>query len=72
MGALITLFACMRCKATRTGVVPLRELKAARDARGAHEGIYVAAGEVTAQALEFAGQNGVRVVQGAELARLVD
>jgi restriction system protein len=69
-GARITLVACKRWKATRTGVEPLRELKAAREARGAHEAIYVAAGEVTAQALQFAGQNKLRLMQGAELAKI--
>lgn len=67
-GERATLVACKRWKATRTGIEPLRELNAAREARGTHEAVYVATGEVTAQALEFAGQNNVRVLRGAELA----
>src|SRR5688500_4282995 len=49
-----TLVACKRWKATRTGVEPLRALEAACRARKAQGGIYVAAGEVTAQAAAFA------------------
>src|SRR5712691_9543262 len=58
-------------KATRTGIEPLRELEAARRAREAHGCIYVAAGEVTEGAREFAAQNSIRLVQGAELAKLL-
>src|SRR5712691_4042188 len=58
-------------KATRTGIEPLRELEAARRAREAHECIYVAAGEITEQAREFAAQKSIRLVQGAELAKLL-
>ncbi len=58
-------------KATRTGIEPLRELEAARRAREAHGCIYVAAGEVTEGAREFAAQKSIRLVQGAELAKLL-
>src|SRR5207244_12813605 len=61
-GPRSTLLACKRWKATRTGIEPLRELEAARNAREAHFCIYVAAGEVTEQARKFAGQNKIRLV----------
>ena len=66
-----TLVACKRWKATRTGIEPLRELEAAREAREAHECIYVAAGEVTDQARAFAAQKNIRLVHDAELAKLL-
>jgi len=60
-----------RWKAGRTGVEPLRDLDALRAAREAHEGLYVATGEVTEQARAFAAQHRIRVLDGAELARLL-
>jgi restriction system protein len=69
-GGKVSLVACRRWKAERTGVEPLRELHAAGSKREADELIYVTAGEVTAQALLFAAENKVRVIDGAELARL--
>jgi len=70
-GSRTTLVACKRWKATRTGIEPLRELEAGRRAREAHECIYVAAGEITEQAREFAAQKNIRLVHAAELAKLL-
>ena len=70
-GGRTTLVACKRWKATRTGIEPLRELEAARRAREAQECSYVCAGELSDQAREFAARKAVRLVQGAELARLL-
>jgi restriction system protein len=70
-GARSTLVACKRWKATRTGIEPLRELEVIRRAREAHGCIYVAAGEVTEGARAFAAQKSIRLVQGAELAKLL-
>ena len=66
-----TLVGCKRWKATRTGIEPLRELDAARRKREAHGCIYVATGEITAQAAEFAAQKNIRLLHGAELARML-
>jgi len=66
----VSLVVCRRWKAERTGVEPLRELHAAGREREAHELIYVAAGEITAQARAFAEEKKLRLVYGAELARL--
>jgi len=66
-----SLLACKRWKATRTGVEPLRELHAAAQARDAHECLYVSAGELTDNARAFAAQKGIRLVHGAELAKLL-
>jgi restriction system protein len=70
-GGRTSLVACKRWKVARTGVEPLRELDEAKRARDAHEGIYVATGEVTDGALKFAREKGIRVVHGAELAKLL-
>lgn len=66
-----TLVACKRWKAGRTGVEPLRELDAARRARKAEAGVYFAAGEVTAQARAFAAERNIRLLEGAEVAKLL-
>ena len=66
-----SLVACKRWKVARTGVDPLRDLDEAKRARDAHEGIYVATGEVTDGALKFAREKSIRVVHGAELAKLL-
>ena len=66
-----TLVGCKRWKAMRTGIEPLRELDAARRKREAHGCIYVSAGEITEQAAAFAAEKGIRLLQGAELARVI-
>jgi restriction system protein len=63
-----SLVACKRWKAASTGVEPLRELLAA-DGEGAR--IYVALGGITEKAQRFAVANQIRLVHGAELARLL-
>ena len=67
----VTLVACKRWKAVRTGVEPLREFDAATRERGAHERVYVAAGEVTDTARAFAAQKQIRLLQDEELAKLL-
>jgi restriction system protein len=67
----VCLVSCKRWKVARTGIEPLRELDAARHAREAHECIHVAAGEITDNARAFAAQNNIRLLDGAELAKLL-
>ncbi|MBX3662818.1 MAG: restriction endonuclease [Burkholderiales bacterium] len=67
----LTLVSARRWKAARTGVDPLRELAAAGEKREARECHYAVAGELTDQARAFARKKGVKLVEGAELARLV-
>jgi restriction system protein len=69
---MITLVACKRWKAVRTGIEPLREFDAATRERGAHRRMYVAAGEVTANARAFAAEKQIRLVQDEELATLLE
>jgi restriction system protein len=66
-----SVVSCKRWKAARTGIEPLRELHAAQVARDAPEGIYVTLGELSDNAREFARDNGIRVLQGTELAQLL-
>ncbi len=65
------LVAAKRWKVARTGIEPLRDLSAAREAQDAHECLYVATGEVTEQAQRYAAAHRIRFVGGAELARLL-
>ncbi|MCE3000040.1 MAG: restriction endonuclease [Betaproteobacteria bacterium] len=67
----LTLVSARRWKAARTGIEPLRDLVAEGEQREARECRYVVAGELTDQARAFAQQKRVRLVAGAELARLV-
>jgi restriction system protein len=67
----VSLVGCKRWKVARAGIEPLRDLDAARQARDAHECIYVAAGEITDNARAFAAEKNIRLLQGAELAKLL-
>jgi restriction system protein len=60
-----------RWKVARTGIEPLRELKAAKDMREAHDCVYITIGEITDNARQFALDNKILMVGGAELARLL-
>jgi len=60
-----------RWKVSRTGIDSLKEFFAQKDAREANELIYVAAGEVTEQALAYAREQRIRMVHGVELAKLL-
>jgi restriction system protein len=65
------LVSCKRWKVARTGVEPLHDLHAMREARNAHECIYVAAGDFSDNARSFAVKHRIRLVGGPELARLM-
>lgn len=70
-GWKVTFVAARRWKARHAGVEPLRELDRLRRAREAQECVYVTAGEVSAQARKFAAENNLRLLEGAELAKLL-
>jgi restriction system protein len=70
-GGRLELAAAKRWKASRTGIEPLRELKAAADAREAAGCLCLCAGEVTDTARAYAAENNIRLLEGLELARLV-
>jgi len=67
----MALVSCKRWKAARTGVEPLQDLHAAKEAHDAQECIYVTTGELTDNARAFAGKHAIRLVGGSELARLL-
>ena len=60
-----------RWKAARTGLAPLEELVALREAREAREAIYVLGGELSDPARAFAAKERVTLVGGADLAKLL-
>ncbi len=60
-----------RWKVARTGIEPLRDLIAAKDARDAHGCIYIAIGEVSDNARQFAAEKRIQLVEGPELAQLL-
>lgn len=66
----VTLVASRRWKAAHSGIAPLKDLAAAREAREADECLFVVSGELSPQARSFAAQHRVKVVEGAALARL--
>lgn len=66
-----TLLSCKRWKAAKHGVEPLRELLAAMEKADTGRGIYVASNGVTDAALQFATDNGIRVLMGHGLAAML-
>jgi restriction system protein len=66
-----SLVSCKRWKVGRTGVEPLRDLVKAKEAREAHDCMYVAVGEISDNAREFAKQNAIALIGPAELARIM-
>ena len=65
------LVSCKRWKVAHTGVEALHDLHAMKEARNAHECIYMAAGEITDNARAFAIKHAIKLVGGPELARLL-
>ncbi len=60
-----------RWKAANAGAEPLRELVAAAESCGAHERIYVTVGQLSDNAVRFAGENAIRVMRDDGLAGLL-
>jgi len=67
----VAIVSAKRWKAARVGVEPLRELQAAREKRGAREAIYIALGEVSENARQYARSQGVSLMTAPELAKLL-
>jgi restriction system protein len=67
----VSIACCKRWKVAQTGVGPLRGLHEAKQARNADDCIYVAAGDFTDNARAFATEKAIRILNGAELAKLV-
>lgn len=67
----VALIACKRWKAAHHGVEPLRELQAAARSRDAQDCIYIALGDLTDNARQFAAASQIDIVQGVRLAQLL-
>lgn len=66
------LVSARRWKSARTGLEPLRELQAAREAAAAEnpaDALYIGLGELSEQAVAFAAEHQIAVWQAAELAQ---
>lgn len=63
------LVSARRWKAARTGLEPLRELQAARDAAEAPDALFIGLGELSEQAVSYAAEHRIAVWQAAELAQ---
>ncbi|MGY6269238.1 restriction endonuclease [Achromobacter denitrificans] len=67
----VAIVSARRWKAARVGVEPLRELQAAREKRGAREAIYIALGDISENAQQYASAQGVSLMTAPELAKLL-
>jgi len=67
-----TVVSCKRWKVAQTGIVPLREFYELAQVRDARACIYIAAGDFTETARAFALETGIRLLNGVELAALVE
>ena len=70
-GGRVALASCRRWKVAQTGIEPLRELSLAKEKAEAQECIYVAAGDVSQNARQFAAENNIRLLCDAELAQFL-
>jgi restriction system protein len=67
----IALVSAQRWKAARTGIDVVRKLQAARESRAAHEAVYIALGEISPSAREYAAAHGISFMTAPDLARLL-
>ena len=67
-----TVVSAKRWKAAAMGVEPLRELVSRRDALEASNSVCISLGQVSAKAQEFAADNRISLITGADLVILVD
>ncbi|WP_217618460.1 restriction endonuclease [Achromobacter sp. GbtcB20] len=67
----VAIVSAKRWKAARNGVEPLRELQAVREKRCAREAIYIALGDVSDNALQYAKAQGVSLMTAPELSKLL-
>jgi restriction system protein len=66
------LVSARRWKSAHTGVEPLRELTAARDAAEAPDALYIGLGELSENALALAAEQRIEVWRAAELAQALN
>lgn len=66
-----TLYACARWKAASSGVEPVRALVAEIAKSDVHDAVFVALGDVAADARALMAREGIRLLGGAQLATLL-
>ena len=66
-----TVVQCKHWKAWKVGVKEVRELLGVVADERAHGGILVTSGSFTAEAVDFAGRNAIKLVAGLELERMI-
>lgn len=67
----IALVSAKRWKAARTGSDPVQELQNARERRGAREAIYIALGEISPSARQYASKHDISFMTAPDLAKLL-
>jgi restriction system protein len=67
----VALVSAQRWKAARTGIDTVRKLQAARESRAAHEAVYVALGDISPSAREYAAAHGISCMTAPDLAKLL-
>jgi restriction system protein len=67
----VALVSAQRWKAARTGIDTVRKLQAARESRAAHEAVYVALGDISPSAREYAAAHGISFMTAPDLAKLL-
>lgn len=67
----IALVSAKRWKAARTGTDPVRELQAARERRSAREAVYIALGEISPSAQQYATAHDISFMTAPDLAKLL-
>jgi restriction system protein len=67
----ISLARCKAWSAYRVGVKPLRELRKAMDQAKAPEGVLLNAGRFSAEAYDYAGGEGIRLIDGPALLDMI-
>jgi len=70
-GGKTTVVQCKHWRDTQVSVQPVRELFGVMHASGAHEAIFVSTGAYTSDAVGFAQELPIRLIDGDELARMV-
>jgi restriction system protein len=70
-GGRVSLVVFRRWKAAHSGIGPLEELDALRRKQKADECIFITAGELSVPARQFAGEKGVKLVEGQGLVQLL-
>ncbi len=67
-----SVLAAKRWKGAHLGLEPLQALQALREARDTHDAVFVSTGIVTEKAAAYVRKHGIRMLAGADLARLIE